>query len=98
MRKKLLRELVYRGCEEVICRDVFEEIKPEHGKRCEDRAFAGHRLLHYHVKGRDTVGSDDQQFVFNCINVPDLSPSEKFDTGDAGLSYYVNRAASTARI
>jgi hypothetical protein len=94
----LLRVLVDNRSDKVISRDVFEEIKPEHGKSGEHRALAWHWLLHHHVKGRDPVGGDDQQFVFNCINVPDLSPSEKFDTGDAGLSYYLNRAASAARI
>jgi len=54
--------------------------------------------MHHYIEGRNTVRRDDQQFVFNCINVPYLSPSENFDTGDAGLSYYVNLAASAAGI
>ena len=77
---------------------IFEKIEPENRERRKYRAFARYGLLHYHVECRNAVSGDDQQFVFNCINVPDLSPPEEFDAGDAGLSYYLNRAASAARI
>ena len=76
----------------------LQKTEPEDRQRRKHRAFARHGLFHHHVEGGNTIGSDDQQFVFNCINVPDLSPSEEFDAGDACLSYYVNRAASAARI
>jgi len=41
--------------------------------------------LHHHVEGGDAVRGNDQQFVVNCINVPDLPPPEKFEAGDVGF-------------
>ena len=90
------RVLVDDRRNEVIGYDLSQKLKPEDRERCEHRAFARYRLMHHYIEGRNTVRRDDQQFVFNCINVPYFSPSENFDTGDAGLSYYVNRAASAA--
>jgi hypothetical protein len=85
------RILIHFRRNQVISNDVKQKLKPEQRESSEYRAFARHRFLHHDVESRDAIGGDDQQFVFNCINVPDLSSSEEFGAGDAGLGYYVNR-------
>ena len=79
----------------MVRNQVFQEVKPERGQRREHCAFEGNRVWQHNIESRDAIGDDDQQLVFDRINVPNFAAPEKLDTRDISLSDYVNSRASS---
>ena len=70
----------------MIGNDVLKKIKPKQRKRSEHRAFVWNRVGQHYVKSRDAVANNDQQLVFDSINISNLAASEKLDTRDIRLT------------
>ena len=82
-----------------MVRDCFlQEVKPEQRQRSEHSAFIWNRVWQNHVEGGNPIRHDNQQLVFDRINISNLAASEKLDTREIRLSDYVNSRASSTWI
>ena len=73
----------------MVGNNVLAKIKPEEGEGGEDPALLGDATGDDHIKGRNSVGSHDEELVIQVINIPHLSFFEKLETFQIGIKYYV---------
>jgi hypothetical protein len=86
------------SCDEVVGYNRFEKVEPEDRKLSEHNAFVRNSVRHNDIESRNAVGGDDQQFVFDRINVSYLAAPKKFYTGNASLRDRINSLSSSAWI
>ena len=79
------------GREQVVGREVAQEVEPEQRNLREDDAFAGDRRAEDAVEGGDAVGGDEQDLVVaDGVNVANLTAGDEREVGDGGLKYGVH--------
>jgi hypothetical protein len=74
---------------------VFEKIEPEQRKIRQHRAFAGNGCGKDDIEGREPVCCDDEQTVFDSINISHLAAPEEAKIRHVRLSNEVNSRFSS---
>ena len=98
MRGERRRIPAHVGRDEVAGYNIFEKVEPEDGHLGQHSAFVRDGVGHDNVESRNAVGGDDQQFVFDRVNVSYLAAPKKFYTGNASLRDRINNLSSSAWI
>ena len=71
--------------------DIFHHFEPERRDLVENKPFIRNPLVHYNVKGRNPVGSHQEQRIAKIYDSPDLAENEAtFSITAAGLKWRPN--------
>ena len=75
-----LREILEAGGEQMVLHEI-EPCEPECGKPVQDGAFAGNRVGHDAVEGRDAIRGDEEEAVAEIENFAHFAAADFRDAG-----------------
>ncbi len=76
----------FRGAQNVIGEDIFQEIEPEERELRQDASLVGYRRGHDDVEGREAIRSHDKQAVAQIIDIAHLAARQRRDARKICLS------------